>query len=140
MVRHTDGSYTGYLYNADGIRTKKVYMNAQGEEIGAVQYTLDGGTIVAENRLGTKIYYTYDDKGAIMGMIYGGDTYMFSKNLQGDVIGIYNENRQLVAKYSYNAYGEITYITDANDLGYLLQHLHYMKEYEVNICVKFTYP
>ncbi len=49
-----------------------------------------------------------------MGMIYGGDTNMFSKNLQGDVIGIYNESRQLVAKYSYNAYGEIMSITDAN--------------------------
>lgn len=47
----------------------------------------------------TKIYYTYDAKGAIMGMIYGGETYMFSKNMQGDVIGIYNPSRQLVAKY-----------------------------------------
>lgn len=28
----------------------------------------------------------------------------------------------------------------ANDLGYLLQHLDYMEEYEVDICVKFTYP
>ena len=60
------------------------------------------------------IYYTYDDKGAIMGMIYGGQDYIFSKNLQGDVIGIYNSSRQLVAKYTYNAYGEITAITNAS--------------------------
>ena len=38
-----------------------------------------------------------------MGMIYGGQNYIFSKNLQGDVIGIYNPSRQLVAKYQYNA-------------------------------------
>ena len=49
-----------------------------------------------------------------MGMIYGGQDYIFSKNLQGDVIGIYNSSRQLVAKYTYNAYGEITAITNAS--------------------------
>jgi len=49
-----------------------------------------------------------------MGMIYGGQDYIFSKNLQGDVIGIYNPSRQLVAKYTYNAYGEITAITNAS--------------------------
>jgi RHS repeat-associated protein len=49
-----------------------------------------------------------------MGMIYGGENYIFSKNLQGDVIGIYNVDGQLVAKYQYNAFGEITAITDAS--------------------------
>ena len=60
------------------------------------------------------IYYTYDDKGSIMGMIYNGADYIFSKNLQGDVIGIYNSSRQLVAKYTYNAFGQITAITGSN--------------------------
>ena len=76
--------------------------------------TLDGNKIVAENRTGTMIYYTYDDKGSIMGMIYNGQDYIFSKNLQGDVIGIYNSSRQLVAKYEYSAYGRILATTDAN--------------------------
>ncbi len=60
-----------------------------------------------------------------MGMYYGGQNYIFSKNLQGDVIGIYNENRQLVAKYSYNAYGEIMSITDAsgNDVSSNSAHI-----------------
>ena len=60
-----------------------------------------------------------------MGMYYGGQNYIFSKNLQGDVIGIYNENRQLVAKYSYNAYGEIMSITDAsgNDVSGNASHI-----------------
>ena len=110
----TNGTTIGYSYNADGIRTGKYFYDAEGDINGTIKYTLDGSTIVAENRLGTKIYYTYDDKGSIMGMYYGGQNYIFSKNLQGDVIGIYNENRQLVAKYQYNAYGEITAITDAS--------------------------
>ncbi len=113
LVR-TDGNAAGYTYNADGIRTGKTFYDANGNITGTVKYTLDGSTIVAENRNGTNIYYIYDDKGSIMGMIYGGSTYMFSKNLQGDVIGIYGPDRQLIAKYQYNAYGEITAITDAN--------------------------
>ena len=125
LFANNDGSIADYSYNADGIRTSKTLYDTEASLIGNITYTLDGSTIVAENRLGTKIYYTYDDKGAIMGMIYGGDTYMFSKNLQGDVIGIYNENRQLVAKYSYNAYGEIMSITDAsgNDVSGNATHI-----------------
>ena len=111
--QYADGSCNAYLYNADGIRTSKYYYDADGNVTGTIKYTLDGNKIVAENRNGTNIYYTYDDKGAIMGMIYGGQDYIFSKNLQGDVIGIYNGST-LVAKYQYNAYGVITAITDAN--------------------------
>jgi len=43
-----------------------------------------------------------------------GTLYYFRKNLQGDVIGIYNENRQLVAKHEYSAFGEIISVTDLN--------------------------
>ena len=125
LFAHNDSSLTYYSYNADGIRTGKQFVDANGNTTNTVKYTLDGSTIVAENRNGTNIYYTYDDKGSIMGMIYGDETYMFSKNLQGDVIGIYNESRQLVAKYSYNAFGEITAITDAggNDISGNATHI-----------------
>ena len=109
-----NGVVTSYVYNSDGIRTQKVHYDETAEYVGVTKYTLDGNKIVAENRLGTNIYYTYDDKGAIMGMIYGGHSYLFSKNLQGDVIGIYNDNGVLVAKYEYNAFGEITAITNAS--------------------------
>jgi len=125
LIGYSDGSVTNFVYNADGIRTEKWYFNAGGSRTGIVKYTLDGSTIVAENRNGTNIYYTYDDKGAIMGMIYGGHSYLFSKNLQGDVIGIYNEDGNLVAKYEYSAYGEITAITDAsgNDVSGNTSHI-----------------
>ena len=125
LFANNDGSITDYSYNADGIRTGKTLYDTDASLIGNITYTLDGNRIIAENRLGAKIYYTYDDKGAIMGMYYGGQNYIFSKNLQGDVIGIYNENRQLVAKYQYNAYGEITAITDAsgNDISTNASHI-----------------
>ena len=110
---HNDGTITGYSYNADGIRTKKTVYDTGGSVVSRTNYTLDGNKIVAESRNGTNIYYLYDDKGAIMGISYGYDTYTFAKNIQGDVIGIYSGGA-LVAKYEYNAYGQILSITNAS--------------------------
>jgi len=110
---HNDGTITGYSYNADGIRTKKTVYDTGGSVVSRTNYTLDGNKIVAESRNGTNIYYLYDDKGAIMGISYGYDTYTFAKNIQGDVIGIYSGGG-LVAKYEYNAYGQILSITNAS--------------------------
>jgi len=113
LFAHADGSVTNYSYNADGIRTGKQYLDAGGGVIGTVKYTLDGNKIVAEQRGNTMLYYLYDDNGAVMGIGYGDNTYTFAKNIQGDVIGIYSGGT-LVAKYEYNAYGEITAITNAS--------------------------
>lgn len=35
---------------------------------------------------------------------------------------------------------DFSFANFANDLGYLLQHSYYLKEYEVNIRVKIMYP
>ena len=110
----TNGVVTSYVYNSDGVRTQKIHYDENAEYVGVTKYTLDGNKIVAENRLGTNIYYTYDDKGSIMGMVYGGESYVFAKNLQGDVIGIYDSDSVLVAKYEYSAFGEIISVTDLN--------------------------
>ncbi len=113
LLQHPDGTHTGYLYNADGVRTQKLAINEETTvaEV-AAQYTLDGNKIVAEQRGDITLYYLYDDTGAIMGISYGYDTYTFAKNIQGDVIGIYSGGA-LVAKYEYNAYGQILSITNA---------------------------
>ncbi|MBQ3196215.1 MAG: hypothetical protein IJB65_07090, partial [Clostridia bacterium] len=114
VFQHTDGNYSAYTYNADGIRTQKSYINAEGT-VGEVtaKYTLDGNRIVAEQRGDTMLYYLYDENGSIMGISYGYDTYTFAKNIQGDVIGIYSGGT-LVAKYEYSAYGQILSITNAS--------------------------
>ena len=75
--------------------------------------TLDGNKIVAEQRGDITLYYLYDDTDSIMGISYGDNTYTFAKNIQGDVIGIYSGGA-LVAKYEYNAYGQILSITNAS--------------------------
>ncbi len=63
--------------------------------------------------------YLYDETDSPIGILYREssyeentfDEYYFTKNLQGDIIGIYNESGNLVAEYFYDAWGELhTYI------------------------------
>ena len=45
---------------------------------------------------------------------YNGVRYAFLKNLQGDVIAILDTNSNIVARYTYDAWGRILSITDGN--------------------------
>ncbi len=100
-----NGTAMSFEYNSDGIRQSKTYGNT------TVNYITDGSKIIAENRNGTYIYYVYDEKGAIMGMMYNNQLYTFRKNLQGDVTGIYTANGNLVVEYTYSPYGEVLSVT-----------------------------
>ena len=40
-------------------------------------------------------------------MIYNGATYYFMKNLQGDVVGVYNSSGTLLGEYVYDAWGKL---------------------------------
>ena len=74
------GTTSIYEYNADGIRTKKIVGSTTTE------YVLNGSQILAEKRGSTVIRYLYDENGLPVGMIYDGTTYLYEKNLQGDII------------------------------------------------------
>ena len=98
-----NGSYdiTQYSYNADGIRTGK---NRNGV---VTEYILSGSRIVAEKRGSTVIRYWYDEAGSPVGMKLDGETYLYEKNLQGDIVGIYNSSGTRVVSYAYDAWGNV---------------------------------
>ena len=92
------------------------------------------GRLVAENidktfyGVGTessKIVYLYDESG-IIGMQYTNsttattNTYYFLRNLQGDVIAIYDTTGNKVVEYSYDAYGNCT--INSSTTNYPLAH------------------
>jgi len=89
-----------YIYNADGIRIGK---NSGGV---VTEYVLNGTLILAEKRGDTIIRYIYDENGLPVGMILDGTTYLYEKNLQGDVIGIYTTSGTKVVTYVYDAWGK----------------------------------
>ena len=99
-----------FLYNADGIRTNKIVNGIDHV------YTLNGTQIVSEAWLDRLLIYLYDESGSPIGMQYREssyaadvyDTFYFEKNLQGDIIAVYNENGLKIVSYNYDAWGNHT--------------------------------
>lgn len=65
--------------------------------------------------------FIYDESGKPFALIYTNGsataTYYYVLNLQGDVVGLLDNDGTLVAKYSYNAWGEILSVTNANGVA-----------------------
>ena len=107
-----------YTYNDSGIRTSK---NVNGV---THTYTLDGTKILTEQFDNVLLVYLYDESNAPIGLAYRTttyadgefDKYLFTKNLQGDIINIYSEDGACVAEYFYDAWGNhtVTNYTDDN--------------------------
>ena len=90
-----------YSYNSDGVRIGKVVNGV------AVEYVLNGTQILAEKNGDHIIRYVYDAQGLPVGMILDGVTYLYEKNIFGDVVGIYNTSGTKVVTYKYTAWGVV---------------------------------
>ena len=100
------GNIAEYEYDLNGIRTSK--------KVGDIttKYFLDGTRIIAQNDylaagvIGSTyaVYYKYGTNG-IEGMYVNGQDYHFKKNLQGDIIAIYDNDLDEIVKYTYDAWG-----------------------------------
>ena len=100
---HRLASFNGvdFAYNYAGIRTSKTF-----DEI-TTKYAYDGETLITEQKgddLNSKLVYYYGFDG-VTAFNYGGENYFYQKNTFGDIVGIYNSSKQLVAKYVYDAWG-----------------------------------
>ena len=107
----TVGSNTlSFTYNHDGIRTSKTVNGV------VHNYTVSGSLILTEEWGTNLVVYLYDANGAPVGMRYRTSsmaegvfyTFWFDKNLQGDVVAVYNETGAKVLSYTYDAWGNKT--------------------------------
>ena len=106
-----------YKYNNEGIRIRKQTSTEIHE------YILDGTNIVKE--IVTDICncpkytneYLYDLDGTVCGLKHNGTAYYFYKNLQGDVVAITNASGETVARYTYDAWGKCTIVSDNSGVG-----------------------
>ena len=104
-----DGLRT-YAYNDEGMRTSKTVSGVEHK------YQLNGTRIVSETWGNHTIFYVYDENGSIAGMRYRTSSYaegvfheyLFEKNLQGDVVAIYNASGTKLVSYTYDAWGKVT--------------------------------
>ncbi len=122
-----DVTYT-YAYDSDGNRIAKQYMLDDGENfaVADTSYFIVDGVLYGETRNDvdgniTTIYYLYDDNGQKYGFVCNDVYYYYQYNLQGDVVGIYNANGQIVVEYTYDAWGMVSSVTGtlASTIGHL---------------------
>ena len=100
-----------YSYDETGFRTRKGMTGTQ------TWFDRDAaGNLVHETRNNGKdhLYYYYDANGSIGSISYNGVRYAFRKNLQGDVIAILDTSGNVVARYTYDAWGKVLSVTDAD--------------------------
>lgn len=103
-----------YKYNSNGVRTSKT--------VNGVEYTYEylGGLLMHETRGDKTFDYCYDASGQLYAVYYKAtataapETYYFSHNWRGDIIGIYNTQGTLVVSYEYDAWGNVISVADSN--------------------------
>ena len=105
-------TYT-YTYNDAGIRASKTVDGV------TTTYYYDGNLLISEQTPTYTIIYIYDANGSPVGMQYRlnsyaadtWDVYWFEKNLQGDIVAIYDATGTKLISYIYDAWGNqnVTY-------------------------------
>ena len=115
-----------FEYNGNGQRTQQKYNytppTTSQVAVGTLtnqttNYTYDhSGRLVAEisslsfrngSSQSHEIKYLYDCN-TIVGMVHNGTAYYFMRNIQGDVVGVYNSTGTKVVTFKYDAFGKCT--------------------------------
>ena len=118
--RLTSATYNGgtyaFTYDDNGVRQSKTKDGV------TTTYYYDGNTLIAEVTGNEIVVYLYDANGAPVGMQYRNDTYTknkwdtywFEKNLQGDILAVYDYTGKCLVQYSYDPWGKVS-ISYSND-------------------------
>ncbi len=133
-----DGKQATYTYDANSVRTSKT-VTENGVERTSSKYIYDGNTLVAEQRDGNWIYYLYGVDG-IAGFRYNNVTYLYRKNVQGDITHIYEKcedgSLKQVAHYAYDAYGNVKELQENSAISQLnpFRYRGYYYDTETGLC------
>ena len=95
-----------YTYDANGMRARRT----DGESDYVYEY--NGSQLVSMSVDGYTHYFTYDAAGTPLAITIGDANYFYVTNLQGDVVGILDEDGEQIATYRYTAWGEVECISD----------------------------
>ena len=96
-----DGKIWNFTYNADGLRTQRT----NGTK--TYDYVYCGNQLMYMQVDGKDLLFSYTPEGVPMGITYLGTAYYYLTNLQGDVVGILNNQGERIVSYSYDAWGNI---------------------------------
>lgn len=113
-----DGKTISFQYDENGLRHRKTvsengviteqydYVWSDGTLISQTYTDLEDGTVVSTDTA----RFIYDSWGTLQGFILNdSETYLYVKNLQGDIIAIVDELGEVIFEYSYDAWGNVTF-------------------------------
>ena len=124
MTNATTGVTMEFTYNHAGLRTKKV-KKVNGVLAETTEYILSGKNVVGltytdhvSNEVDVMRFFC-DRQGKVAWVDYNGVVYAYIRNLQGDVVGMLDNNGSLVVEYKYSAWGGLVSSngSQANTLG-----------------------
>ena len=103
----TNGELTGYgelLFEYDelGLRTKKINQNS------ITNYYYNNDLLIKSVKDNVIINYLYDINNQLFGFEYNSKTYLYIRDLLGNINQIVDSNGNVMVKYSYTAFGEVT--------------------------------
>ena len=90
-----------FVYNADGLRVQKTVNGV------ATKYTLHGKNIVHMTSGTDELHFFYDAQNKPAVVIFNGIAYAYLYDLQGDVIGLVDNNGTQMVSYTYDAWGKM---------------------------------
>ena len=99
-----------FKYDDKGVRVQKTVNEVQTD------FITSGIKILAQKTADDTIIWQIDGNGNTVGFNYNGTSYLYLKNLQGDIIGITDIFGNVVAKYTYDSWGRLISIKDASDV------------------------
>ncbi len=99
-VTDGDSNYT-YAYDGDGNRISKTV-----DGVTTDYYYIDGKLLGLKKGQDT-LLFLYDETDTAYGLIYNGTPYFYDINLQGDIIGIYDQRGNHVVSYTYDIWGAL---------------------------------
>lgn len=99
-----------FSYNVNGQRTKKRVINSLTEETSETYYYYDANNrlIREQNEQTGRLYkYYYDSNNNIISIDMNGEMLYYVRDITNNIIGLLDSNNQLVASYSYDAFGNV---------------------------------
>ena len=100
-VRHPSGEEFTCSYNFEGLRIKR-----SGNRSGPVTYSYSGNKLILQQSSSLKLEFLYDEKDNLYGYIKNNnERYYYIRDALGNILGIINQNGQIVVQYSYTSYG-----------------------------------
>ena len=99
-----------FIYDAQGRRVKKIVDNTSLHEYSETNYYYDANNrLIMEisEQLGTIKKFYYDSNDTLISIEINGEMLYYIRDVTNTIIGLLNSSNEIVAKYSYDAFGNV---------------------------------